>query len=150
MSTIPITGIPNVLASLTAIFSWPTSIINKASGRERISLIPPRPFSSFSSSRVIISASFLPPRLIVPSACIFSISCKRRTDCLIVLKLVSMPPSQRWSTKGILQRCASSLIAFCAARFVPTNIILPPLAAIEPAKFNTSLNMGSVFSRFII
>ena len=25
-------------------------------------------------------------------------------DCLTVLKFVSMPPSQRWSTQGIMQR----------------------------------------------
>ena len=37
----------------------------------------------------------------VPSAAICSRSFRRLIDALTVLKLVSMPPSQRWSTKGM-------------------------------------------------
>ena len=46
----------------------------------------------------------------------------------MVLKLVSMPPSQRWFTKGISQRRASFSTASRAERLVPTNSTLPPSA----------------------
>ena len=59
-------GIP-VFASLIAMCSWSASITNRASGRPPMSLIPPRLFSSFSSSRVRISASFLVSLSKVPS-----------------------------------------------------------------------------------
>jgi hypothetical protein len=48
-------------------------------------------------------------------------------DCLTVLKLVSMPPSQRSSTKGTPARCASSRTISRAWRLVPTNSTVPLL-----------------------
>jgi hypothetical protein len=53
---------------------------------------------------------------------------KRLIDCRIVLKFVSMPPSQRCVTYGMPQRTASVAIASRAARFDPTNSSVPPSA----------------------
>ncbi len=46
----------------------------------------------------------------------------------MVLKLVSMPPSQRWLTNGIPQRSAWAFTASRAERLVPTNSTVPPSA----------------------
>ena len=48
----------------------------------------------------------------------------------MVLKLVSMPPSQRWLTNGMAARCASLCTASRAERLVPTNSTVPPSATI--------------------
>ena len=60
VSTIPTTGIPNFLASATAIFSLCMSTINKTDGNSLISLIPeknlfrrPLSASSFCDSRFV-------------------------------------------------------------------------------------------------
>ena len=66
VSTKAIIGIPIFFASVTAIFSWATSITNNASGRPFISLMPPTLASNFSYSLVISTASFLESLLIRP------------------------------------------------------------------------------------
>ena len=63
-----------------------------------IDQMPPRLRSSFSCSRCSVRTSRLPRRSMLPSSVIFSRSLRRRMDCLTVLKLVSIPPSQRWLT----------------------------------------------------
>jgi len=88
--------------------------------------------------------------LIVPSSIDFSISMRRLIDALMVLKFVSVPPSQRWLTYGMPQRCASVSMASRAARLVPTNRILPLLAARRPAKLQASFSSGSVCSRLMM
>jgi hypothetical protein len=60
--------------------------------------MPPRAFSSFSRSRVMPRTSFLVIRSKVPSVDIFSMACRRSIDPLTLLKLVSVPPSQRLVT----------------------------------------------------
>ena len=69
--------------------------MNSASGNPSKFLIPPRLRSSFACSRWKCSASFLDIRSTLPSAITASISFSRLIDCFTVLKLVSMPPSQR-------------------------------------------------------
>ncbi len=44
----------------------------------------------------------------------------------MVLKFVSMPPSQRWFTNGWPERSASACTASRAERFVPTKRTVPP------------------------
>ena len=56
------------------------------------------------------------------------ISARRLIDWRMVLKLVSMPPSQRWFTNGCPQRSASFWTASRAERLVPTNSTVPPSA----------------------
>ena len=114
-----------------------------------IFLIPPKLRSSFSISRVIVRISFL-LRPSMPFSIIASSSFRRRIDCLTVLKLVNIPPNQRWFTKGISQRSASSRMILPAARLVPTNKIVPRFAAIEPIKLTASLYKGRVFSKLIM
>jgi hypothetical protein len=97
-STTPISGMPSFLASATAILWKPTSITKMASGRRSCPGCRRCP-SRASISRWNISCSFL---LIAsrPASCWAFMSFRRLIEVLTVLKLVSMPPSQRWSTKG--------------------------------------------------
>ena len=118
------TGIPSLVASFTAIFSYPTSITNRASGIPFISFIPDKLTSSFSNSRTYINCSFLLICSKLPSVCIASISFKRFIEPRTVLKLVSNPPNQRRFTYGISQRFASSETIVCADCLVPTNKIV--------------------------
>ena len=71
-------------------------------------------------------------------------------DWRMVLKLVSMPPSQRWLTHGMPQRAASRAIASRAERLVPTNSTLPPSATVCLMKSAASRYIGSVFSRLMM
>ena len=98
VSTTATTGMPSFFASVTAILWKPTSMTNIASGSAFMSLMPPIDCDSLASSRLSDSASRLVMRSNVPSVDIVSRSFSRLIDCLTVLKLVSMPPSQRWST----------------------------------------------------
>ena len=94
-----------------------------------ISRMPPSDLSSLSRSRRICSSSFLVRLLPATSSkSISSSSLRRLIRWCTVWKLVSMPPSQRWLTKGIPTRFACSAIASWACFLVPTNITLPPLA----------------------
>ncbi len=60
-----------------------------------------------------------------------SSSLRRLIRWCTVWKLVSIPPSQRWFTKGIPTRVACSAIASWACFLVPTNMIVPPLATVS-------------------
>ncbi|CFO12503.1 Uncharacterised protein [Bordetella pertussis] len=71
---------------------------NSASGRPFMSLMPPIDLFSLSSSRWNSRPSFLVMRSKPPSATMASMSFRRLIELLTVLKLVSMPPSQRAST----------------------------------------------------
>ena len=150
VSTMAIIGIPSLRASFTAMSSWLTSTMNSASGSPFMSLMPPRLRSSLSRSRVSCSTSFLTRCSMLPSSLIPSSCFKRFTEARMVRKLVSIPPSQRCETNGMPQRLASSSTATLAARFVPTNMMEPRLAAILLMKFIESISIGRVFSRLII
>ena len=121
VSTMAIMGIPILLASATAIASFLVSMINTAPGISFISLIPPRFFSSFARSLFSFETSFFVRLSKVPSTSILSIFFSRITDFLIVVKLVSMPPSHRLLTKNIPHLCASRSTACWACFFVPTK-----------------------------
>ena len=77
-------------------------------------------------------------------------SFRRLIDCLTVLKLVSMPPSQRWSTNGVPQRSASSRMISRAWRLVPTNRIVPLFEDSWRTNFIASWYMARVFSRLMM
>ena len=96
VSTMPTIGMPRRLASATAIFSFFVSTMKSSPAAAFISLMPAKCFSSLralASSRR--ETSFLVSFSKVPSSAIRSRSCRRLMLILIVLKLVSMPPSQR-------------------------------------------------------
>ncbi len=65
------------------------------------------------------------------SKSISSSSLSRWSRLCTVPKLVSMPPSHRWLTKGIPTRAACSATASCACFFVPTKRIVPPWATVS-------------------
>ena len=106
VSTTATTGRCSLLASVTAMCSFFVSMTKIASGRRSSPLIPPRFRLSFSSSRTCRSASRFGMPSKSPADCMVSSSCMRFTRPLTVAKLVSMPPSQRWLTKGIPHACA--------------------------------------------
>ena len=95
VSTTATTGIPSLLASVTAMCSFFVSITKIASGSRSRPRIPPRFRCSFSSSRVWRSASFLGMASKSPAFCMASNSFIRLTRAETVWKLVNMPPSQR-------------------------------------------------------
>src|SRR5271166_806465 len=128
VSTTATTGIPSLLASVTAMCSFFVSMTKMASGSLSRPLIPPRFRLSFSSSRTWRSASFLGIASKSPAACIARSSCMRLTREDTVAKLVSIPPSQRWFTKGIPQASAYSDTGPWVCFFVPTNRTVPPPA----------------------
>ena len=65
------------------------------------------------------------------SKSISSSSFRRDSRLLTVLKLVSMPPSQRWLTYGIPTRVACSAMGSWACFFVPTKRMVPPWATVS-------------------
>ena len=71
-----------------------------------MSRMPPRLRSSFSSSLVRISASFLGMASKSPADRMRSYSCIFFTRSAMVVKFVSIPPSQRSLTYGIPHSCA--------------------------------------------
>ena len=79
-----------------------------------------------------------------------SSSVRRLIDWRMVLKFVSMPPSQRWFTYGMPQRAASFWIASRAERLVPTNSTVPPSAMMPLMKLAASAYSGCVFSRLMM
>ena len=93
VSTNPKTGIPIFKASCTAIFSFSTSITNRASGRPFMSLTPSKLSESFFISFSSITASFF----IIPSNCpedlFSSYSRSLLIGIFIVFQFVSMPPN---------------------------------------------------------
>ena len=66
---------------------------------------------------------------------------------LIVLKLVSSPPSQRRLTYGIPQRSAHCSTESRACFLVPTNRITPPLRATSLTKSVARFSRTSVWRR---
>jgi len=74
----------------------------------------------------------------------------RLMDWRMVLKFVSMPPSQRWFTNGCAARSASFWIASRAERLVPTNSTLPPSEITPLMNCAASAYIGCVFSRLMM
>ena len=100
-SITPITGMPSLLASATAMCSLLVSTTTRMFGRSPMSLMPPKARSSLSRSRFRLSSSFLVRP--VTSSELSSDNCssnsrKRLIELEIVFQFVSMPPSQRWLT----------------------------------------------------
>ena len=85
-----------------------------------------------------------------PASCWAFMSFRRLIEVLTVLKLVSMPPSQRWSTKGTPARLASVATVSRAWRLVPTIRMVPRLADSCLANLVASWNIGSDFSRLMM
>ncbi len=106
MSTTATTGTPSLLASVTAMCSFLVSITKMASGSRVMLRMPPRLRWSFSSSRLMMSASFFGMASKSPAACMRSYSVIFLTRALMVAKLVSIPPSQRSLMYGMPHRCA--------------------------------------------
>ena len=128
---------------VTAMCSFFGSITNSG-GSLVISLMPPRFFSSFSRSRSIWATSLFgsanrcrPP----PSS---RGSRRRSMPCFTVLKLVSVPPSQRWVTKYWPERVASSTMTSWACFLVPTNRTVPPLAVASTTALSAPRNSLTV------
>ena len=71
----------------------------------------------------------------------------RSMPVLTVLKLVSVPPSQRLVTKYIPLREASSRMASWACFFVPTKSTVPPLATASDTKRKALRASPTVFCR---
>ena len=130
MSTIPKTGIPRRLASLTAMCSFITSITKSAEGRRVRSAIEPRFFSSLARWRLICRISRLERLENVPSAISLSMLDIFLTALRIVGKLVSIPPGQRSITYGIFTDVAFSATISLACFLVATNKTFLPLLAI--------------------
>ena len=95
-------------ASVTAMCSFLVSITKMALGSRSRLAMPPRFRLSFSNSRVCCNASRFGMPSKSPAASIVRSSCMRLTRPDTVEKLVSMPPSQRWLTKGMPQASAYS------------------------------------------
>ena len=110
VSTTATMGMPILLASDTAMCSFLISIMKTASGRRYMSRMPPRLRSSFSSSLVSISASFLGMASKSPADRMRSYSCIFFTRNAMVEKFVSIPPSQRSLTYGMPHSCAERAI----------------------------------------
>ena len=96
-----------------------------------MSRMPPSVLASLSFSRRRTSSSFFvrfEPATSSKSIC--SSSLRRWRRLCTVLKLVSMPPSQRWLTYGMPTRAAWSATGSCACFLVPTNRMVPPCATV--------------------
>ena len=126
------TGRPSLRASSTARCSFFVSTIQTAEGTRCIERIPPSVFSSLIFSRWRMRSSFfVRPEPATSSKSISSSSFRRVSRLEIVLKLVSMPPSQRWLTYGIPTRVAWSAIGSWACFLVPTKRTEPPWATVS-------------------
>src|SRR5512132_1565184 len=126
VSTIAMTEIPSLRASLTAMCSFLVSITKIASGSRSRLCMPPRLRSSFSFSWRRRIASRLGRKSNAPVRSISRSSRRRSRRRETVWKFVSIPPSQRVVTNGIPTRAACSEMTSCACFFVPTNRITPP------------------------
>ncbi len=134
------TGSPSLRASSTARCSFLVSTIHTAEGTLPMSRMPPRVFSSLSFSRLRMRSSFfVRPEPATSSKSISSSSLRRVRRLEIVLKLVSMPPSQRWLTYGMPTRVACSAMGSCACFLVPTNRMEPPWATVSLTNSNALL-----------
>ena len=149
VSTMATTGMPSRCASFTAIASLFESITKSTSGKPGMSLMPDRFCSRCLRSRSRRMASFFGRPAYPPASgdAMASSSFSRLMDFWTVAMLVSKPPSQRWLTKYIWQRTASSAMASCAWRLVPTKSTFLPCAAISWTNRAASLNIFKVFCR---
>ena len=126
VSTSPITGMPRRLASDTAISSFFVSTTKTAAGKSFTSSIP----SKFRFMRLIwrrIAASSLPGSF--SSSPSWSILRNLRyfaSELLMVVKLVSPPPIQRFTQKGIWQEVAASRMISWACFLVPIKSMSLP------------------------
>ena len=123
VSVIATIGISSRRASATAIDSRCGSTMKTAPGRRRILRMPPRAASSFVISSLSFEASFFVRRSNSPASRRASRASRRWMRRLIVMKFVSIPPSQRVLTKCWPERAAASAIDSCACFFVPTKRI---------------------------
>ncbi|MNW60975.1 hypothetical protein D3C74_390020 [compost metagenome] len=99
VSRIATIGMRSLRASSTARCSLLVSTIHTAEGTFAMSRMPPRVRVSLSFSRRRTSSSFLVrPEAATSSKSISSSSFMRCRRLCTVVKLVSMPPSQRWFT----------------------------------------------------
>ena len=89
------TGMRSFRASAIAMCSLRVSTTYIAAGRVRIAAIPLRYFSRRASSSIRCDCSRLGRISSVPLSRMSTSSLRRSIRLLIVLKLVSMPPSQR-------------------------------------------------------
>src|SRR5512132_160229 len=126
VSTIAMTEMPSLRASLTAMCSFLVSITKIASGSRSRLCMPPRLRSSFSFSWRRRIASRLGRKSKAPVRSISRSSRRRSRRRDTVWKFVSIPPSQRVVTNGIATRAACSEMPSSACFFVPTNRITPP------------------------
>ena len=83
----------------------------------------------------------------MPSSAIFSSVFRRSMPCLMVLKLVSVPPSQRLVTKNCPARAASSRMTSWACFLVPTKSTEPPRAVTSATKRKAARASATVFCR---
>ena len=149
VSTRPISGMWRRLASRTASCSALRSITKIALGSFCMFATPDRFVSSLSSSCRRTRRSLAGSSSSWPSASRRRRSWSRLMRSVIVRKLVSRPPSQRWFTYGMPERSAWVLIASRACFFVPTKRTVPPLAAMSRTISCASLARTTVFCRSI-
>ena len=141
------TGISSLFASVTAIRSRCGSMTKIAPGARFILRMPPSVISSLIMVSVSLAASFLVMRSKSP-ACWRASSCSSSPIRFrIVTKLVSMPPSQRLLTNGMLARTASAAIGSWACFFVPTNSTSSPRATVSRTKSRATSSRCAVWAR---
>ena len=107
------------------------SMTKSAAGSDPMFLRPPRYFSKRSRSFSRRETSFFVMDMYVPSSFIRSSWRMRSRPVLMVRKLVSVPPSQRLTTKKLPERTASSRTISWAWRLVPTIRMWPPRATVS-------------------
>ena len=66
---------------------------------------------------------------------------------LIVMKFVSIPPSQRVFTECCPERCAASAMDSCACFFVPTKRTLSPRRTVSRTNSSASSSSETVWAR---
>ena len=123
------------------------SMTNMAPGSLAIPLMPPSERSSLSRSRRICTCSFFDSAARVPSSSIFSTPRSRSSEPFTVLKLVSVPPSQRWVTWYCPERAASSRMTSCACFLVPTNSTDSPREQMSMTAWNAPRKSFTVCCR---
>ena len=81
-----------------------------------------------------MSASFLGMASKSPAERMRSYSCIFFTRPAMVVKFVSIPPSQRWFTYGMPHVSEALAIGSCDCFLVPMKRMLPPLATMSRTK----------------
>ena len=147
VSRMPNTGIPSFFASATAMASFFVSTTKRPPGRRFISLMPPRLFSSFSFFLSICRISFFVRLSYVPSTAIFSKFFRCLILFLIVVKLVSIPPSHLSETNGTPHRSASTRMISLACFLVPSINTCSPVETILLMASQATIRPFSVLFR---